>query len=324
MRQLTDLAIRALPHPKEGSTKHIDPSLPGFGVRCTARSKSFFVMFGKDRRLKTIGRWPEMALKDARREAYGILHTPPAKRTMTDAEALDAFLKDAKARLRRSTSERYRFALMPHMKRIDLTTSEPNEVKALKVFFNWCIDRGIRDANPIARRKVKFAVRDRLLTDEEIGKLLKYEHAPYSTIVKLLIYTGQRRAQFANFDRAWIEGDEIVFPARIMKSNRVHTIPATDTVLALTSKLTSHNGWSKSKERMDKATKVKGYVLHDFRRYYSSTMARLGVPIHITEYLLDHRSAISGVSLVYNRYSFTKEKREAQEAYEAHLARLLT
>lgn len=323
MRQLTDLAIKALPHPAEGNTKHLDPSLPGFGIRCTARSKSFFVMFGKARRLQTIGRWPEMALKDARKAAYGILHKPPPKRSLSDQDALHAFLGETRDRLRRSTSERYRFALLRHMDGIDLTTSEPNEVKALKVFFNWCMDRGLRDVNPFARRKVRFAVRDRLLADDEIAALLRYEHAPYSDIVKALVYTGQRRAQFANFDPAWVEGETFVFPGKIMKSHRVHTIPATPYMLELAAKLVAHNGWSKSKVRMDEKTGVTGYVLHDIRRYFSSTMARLGVPIHVTEYLLDHRATVSGVAAVYNRYSFQPEMRDALTRYEGHLSAIL-
>jgi len=48
-------------------------------------------------------------------------------------------------------------------------------------------------------------------------------------------------------------------------------------------------------------------------------MARLGAPLHITEQLIDHRSQLSGVAAIYNRYDYLKEVREALEMYEAHV-----
>ena len=52
-------------------------------------------------------------------------------------------------------------------------------------------------------------------------------------------------------------------------------------------------------------------------------MARLGVPLHITEQILDHRSQVSGVAAIYNRYSFLGEMREALMTYEAHIAKIV-
>jgi len=67
MRQkLSALAIERLPHPDSGSKKYWDTVLPGFGIRVSARSKSYFVMFGQDRRLKTLGKHPAVSLKQAR------------------------------------------------------------------------------------------------------------------------------------------------------------------------------------------------------------------------------------------------------------------
>jgi integrase len=197
---------------------------------------------------------------------------------MTDKDALTAFLADCTTRLRPNTVDRYTCALARHREEINLDTNDPNELKALKAFFNWCIDRGIRDTNPVARRQVVFGVRDRLLSDDEIKRLLAYEREPYSTIIKLLIYTGQRRGQFAQFDPSWVEDDVIVFPASIMKSARTHILPATPTVLSLIPNLGTYSGWSKSKRRMDEHTNVSDYVLHDFRRYFSSTMAKQLLP----------------------------------------------
>lgn len=320
----TDLALRKLPYTERGQKRYWDTTTPGFGITVGTRAKTYICMTGEDRRMMTLGRYPDKSLKDARQEAKVVLATSTGTRpSMSDSEALKAFLKDCEGRLRASTAERYRYALAPHMDKIDPNTNDPNELKALKAFYNWCLDRDIRDRNPFARRKVQFAVRDRLLTDDEIKRIYAYDRPPYSIVVKLLLLTGQRRGQIAGFDPDWVEGDTIVFPASIMKSSRVHVVPLTETVQELLPHLSSFSGWSKSKRRMDKAINVHNWVLHDLRRYFSSTMAQLGVPLHVTEHILDHRSQITGVAEIYNRYSFLPEMREALETYEAHIATLV-
>lgn len=116
-----------------------------------------------------------------------------------------------------------------------------------------------------------------------------------------------------------MHGEELTFPASIMKSARPHTIPVTGFGEYLPALPFSFNSWSKSKRRLDKTCGVADWVLHDLRRYFSSTMARLGVPLHVTEQLIDHRSQVSGVAAIYNRYNFLKEMREALAAYETHI-----
>lgn len=330
MRQLTDIAIRNLPHPPSGSSKHYDPLLPGFGVRCSARSKSFFVMYGKERRIKTLGKWPDMTLKTAREAAKRFQveqtsHQHTTRRQWRILEARDAFLADCSTRLRPSTVERYRYALAGltdgPIDDIDTTVSDPNTVKALKAMYNWCIDERLTDRNPFIRRKVRFATRDRLLTDEEIVALWQYEHPPFSDIVKALILSGQRRNQVWKYSESWKQGDTITFPATVMKSDRPHTIPLTRYADYLYPY--SFNSWSKAKRRIDKHTGVENWVLHDIRRYFSTTMAKLGVPLHVTEQIIDHRSTVTGVAAIYNLHNFLPEMRDALELYERHVADLV-
>ena len=319
MRQLTELAIKHLPNPPEGNTKHLDPSLPGFGVRCTARSKSFFVMFGKERRLKTLGKWPELSLREARREAKRYLANPEhQKRSMSFSEAREAFLADCAQRLRQSTVDRYSYALKDitatGLDKVSLEVTDATRLKSLKVFYNWCIDHGLTDANPFARRKVIYGQRDRVLTDEEVAAIWQHDHKPYSDIVKMLLLTGQRRAQFADFQRDWIKDETIVFPSSVMKAGKEHIIPllpAWEPYLPTA----SSNSWTRNKTRMDEDTQVSGYVIHDLRRFFSTSCARIGVPLHITELILDHRTQLTGVAAIYNRYSYLDEMRDALRHY---------
>ena len=76
--RLTDISIRKLSLPNRGQITVWDENTPGFGIRLSTRSKSFVVMFGEKRRLKTLGRYPVLGLAEARKEA---------RRTLAEYEA---------------------------------------------------------------------------------------------------------------------------------------------------------------------------------------------------------------------------------------------
>ncbi|SEN15219.1 protein of unknown function [Roseovarius tolerans] len=106
--RLTDVTIRALPLAPTGSKKYWDDRTPGFGIRCTAKSKSFIVMFGKTRQLQTLGRYPDISLREARQEAKRILALKPQKnRLETTRAAVRAYMEDAETRLRHNTLREY-------------------------------------------------------------------------------------------------------------------------------------------------------------------------------------------------------------------------
>jgi integrase len=284
-------------------------------------------MYGTDRKTKTLGRYPEISLKDARQAARQILAKPPTiQRSVSFSQARDAYLADCAIRLRKSTSDRYYFALKDirasSLDKIDPNITDPTTLKALKSFYNWCIDHNLTDRNPFIRRKVIFPIRERLLTDEEISKILHYDHKPYSDIVKLLIYTGQRRNQIWRYQPEWRTDDVLTFPSRIMKSNRPHTLPITSYGKYLPDAPYTCNSWSKAKVRIDIHTGVTDWVLHDIRRYFSTTMAQLNVPLHVTEQIIDHRSQVTGVAAIYNLHTFLPEMREALTHYQEHLQTL--
>jgi hypothetical protein len=51
-------------------------------------------------------------------------------------------------------------------------------------------------------------------------------------------------------------------------------------------------------------------------------MARLGVAPHVVEAVLNHKSGqVRGVAAVYNRYSYSSEKREALDLWAEHVER---
>jgi integrase len=75
------------------------------------------------------------------------------------------------------------------------------------------------------------------------------------------------------------------------------------------------------KHKMDEASGVTGWTLHDLRRTARSLMSRAGVPTDHAERCLGH--VIGGVRGVYDRYEFHAEKKRAYEALAAQIDRII-
>lgn len=66
------------------------------------------------------------------------------------------------------------------------------------------------------------------------------------------------------------------------------------------------------------------WTLHDCRRTAASGMAEIGIPPHVVEAVLNHKSGtIKGVAAVYNRYSYATEKRHSLDAWARRLAEIV-
>src|SRR5438034_5429929 len=72
---LTDIAIRALPHPTAGQKDYVDDLQPGLVVRVGKRTKTFMMVVakGKNRERVTLGRYPNTSLADARSRARALI-----------------------------------------------------------------------------------------------------------------------------------------------------------------------------------------------------------------------------------------------------------
>jgi integrase len=82
--------------------------------------------------------------------------------------------------------------------------------------------------------------------------------------------------------------------------------------------------FSMAKRELDKLSEVTGWRLHDLRRTCVSGMARLGVPPHVADKVLNHQSGtISGVAAVYQRHEFLAERKDALDRWGAHVENML-
>ena len=216
-----------------------------------------------------------------------------------------------------------------------------------KTFFNWCVARDILTVSPVQGVKPPTAEksRDRVLDDTELVHV--WEAAgkigyPFGTMVQLLIATGQRRDEVAkmlwqeiDFDkRTWTLARERV------KNDNAHEVPLNDVVLDILNTLPRHDGYVFStnggavpssnygynKRRLDALLAgMPAWRLHDLRRTCATGLAKLGVPVHVTEAVLNHKSGkISGIAAVYNRHDYKDEKIQALEAWGRHLDMLVS
>ena len=161
----------------------------------------------------------------------------------------------------------------------------------------------------------------------------------FGRIVQMLLLTGQRKSEVANMEWSDVDLDERVWrlAREQTKADRSHDVPLTSLAVDLLAKLPRindseyvfscdgsrpFNGFSKAKARLDKASRTRGWRLHDLRRTVGTNMTEhLGISVFTVARVLNH--AEGGVTRIYARASYLREKREALDKWGAYLARVL-
>jgi integrase len=215
----------------------------------------------------------------------------------------------------------------------------------LSKFFNWAIGEGLADNNPVqGTNKVlegNSNRRDRVLTNPELKKIWnKLNGDDYGKICRLLILTGQRLDEIGSLHWSELKLDKkmIELPAERTKNGLPHDVPLSDAAVAILktmkrdgdrkfvfgrgkSQTKGFNGWSKSKERLIKLSKVEDWTHHDFRRTLSTVMHQeLDIRTEHVEAVLNHVSgAKAGVAGVYNKAKYNPQKRVALDRYAEFL-----
>jgi len=213
-------------------------------------------------------------------------------------------------------------------KRLDKITAPAERNYAttvIKVFFNWAYGRGYVDQSPAGRFKALPAkARERVLTDIELRKVWNATgEDTFGRLVKLLILTGQRVGELSNLTAEMIGTDTISFPGSLTKNKRPHAVPIGKLAASFARPL-YFRGFSKAKARLDAASGVKNWTLHDLRRTYASGLASLGIAVPVIEKALNHVSgSFVGIVGTYQRYDYMREMREAADRWDQHIRDLV-
>lgn len=335
-KKLTDISIRALP---QGT--YFDERTPAFGIRIGKNRKTWIVLKGpRTRRVQTIlGYYPALTLSDARKKAHVALGSPlDPPRAPSFPQAIQEFLAEGewKPRTRKvmkSSLKHFTFTKtlekITHddidevLDRIEGPSARAHALKDIRAFFNWCVPGYLQSSPVVGFKMPSYIPRKKTLTDDELKRVWRAteDMGVYGVQVRCLITTGQRVSQILNFDPKWIQDDAILFPASVMKSGVDHTIPLGKLTASLLPKLQLTTYQGKPKRKLDEKSGVLGWTLHDIRRVFSSGMASVGVPQHVTERLIDHTtdSHVSDVAAIYNLYNYLPEMRQAIDAWENRL-----
>jgi integrase len=222
----------------------------------------------------------------------------------------------------------------------------------------------IRPVNPVlgVKRPGPPASRKRKLDDAEIvifWKACDKVGGAFGPLFKLLLLTGCRLREVSGMQQdelshaispstLLVESTSWTIPGDRTKNHRTHTLPLPQLALDIIASVPvppinpsglvfTHNGktpvsdFSKTKKLLDvEMTKIAGkpvppWRLHDLRRSFASGLAALGVPLPVTEKLLNHVSgSFGGIVDVYQQYNFDSEKTDALVRWAAHLQGLLS
>jgi len=210
----------------------------------------------------------------------------------------------------------------------------------LSAFFAWAMGEGLAESNPVIGTNAPKTngARERVLSDAELRTIWNAcdDGSEHSTIVKLLILTGCRRAEVG--DMTWreinFEGGTWTIPPERSKNGRQHVLPVLPMMGAIIDDLPhmatrdqlfgerSSHGFSRwhCKADLDERCGVTGWTLHDLRRTVATRMADLGVQPHVIEAVLNHQSGSKrGIAGVYNRSPYANEVRSALGTWHDHL-----
>lgn len=222
--------------------------------------------------------------------------------------------------------------------------------KHLSKFLHWAVDRELIPANPITRldRDEVYKERERVLSMSELQRVwdaageLGY---PFGPMYRLLILTGQRRAEVGEMERSWRKDvrltvdapdafPSVVVPPSKHKSRRGHTFFLSPQALAVldampdlggpfllssTAGRTPISGYSKGKARLDRKLAdaaerdglppLEPWTVHDIRRSVATLMSEMGVPGEHIEQLLGH--SMEKLRRTYNKNTYASEVRDA-------------
>ena len=225
-----------------------------------------------------------------------------------------------------------------------------NRVRAyLNKFLNWAVERDIIALSPATGVKpvAKETSRDRVLSDDEIRwfwQACEAEGFPWGPLGKVLLLTGQRLNEAARMTTAEIRGDVWYLSADRTKNGRAHDVPLSGAVRSVLSAVersegaegyiftttgtSAVSGFFKARahlatameriaaEELGQHVDIPRWTFHDLRRTAATGMARLGIPVRVTEAVLNHVSGTGGgIVAVYQRHDYADEKRQALEAW---------
>jgi integrase len=238
-----------------------------------------------------------------------------------------------------------------------------NRIRAtLRKMFNWAILNEIVETNPVhlVPLPAKDRRRDRILSEDEIKAVwnaldkevsqTRISHRKRQAItaasLKLRLITAQRGGEVMSMEWSEIDDDWWTIPGGKTKNGLTHRVPLTPFALRVLEEmrtLAEETGNKKrplsqyvfpspktyapmanpqkALERIHAATGIQ-FRGHDLRRTAASMMTGMGIPRLTVSKILNHVEP--GVTAVYDRHSYDKEKRQALAEWSKRLSLIVS
>lgn len=213
----------------------------------------------------------------------------------------------------------------------------------LSALFNFAVDRGLMEKNPIAgyKHRIKRNSRERYLTDPEIARFWRAcDQVPHvsSDIYKTILLTACRPGEACAMEWREIQGDWWVIPSQKTKNGKEHWIYITPALREILDRRAAESNGQRSvftsaktegeavrflsyhTKKVRKLSAIPDVRPHDLRRTARTHISMLGFSDEVGEVLLNHSK--KGVTAVYNRNPYEREKREALTAWAVKITRL--
>ena len=212
----------------------------------------------------------------------------------------------------------------------------------LRIVFDWYarrddsfrtpIVKGLQRTRPIER------MRNHVLTDDELARVwIAADGLGVSgRYVQFMLLTATRRKEAARMPYSELSNGDWLIPAARYKNKLDHLVPlskAAQALLATVPRIAGCEyvftadgkraiaGFSRLKAKLDRASGVSGWRLHDLRRTARSLMSAAAVSPDHAERCLGH--ALPGIRKTYDRYEFRHEKLAAFEALAARIDQIV-
>ena len=151
----------------------------------------------------------------------------------------------------------------------------------------------------------------------------------YRDWIKLLFLCGQREEETAGLRKQQLDNGVWILGSEDTKNKTQSTVPLTIQSKAIIDSLNGLNqeyllstgrvgdkpinGFSKAKRRIDKLSGITDWRWHDIRRTVSTNLAKLGYDMPLIKRIINHKD--TGVTAIYNRYTYLEEKRSALQKW---------
>jgi integrase len=220
----------------------------------------------------------------------------------------------------------------------------------VRKMFNFAVGRDIVSVSPCLSVRAPAAEqqRDRVLTTDEIRALwhslegAKMMSEGTKLALKLQLATAQRKAEIvtAAWDEIDLKEKWWTIPPEKAKNKLPHRVPLSPLTLELlqaAKNITGDSPWvfpspqtdrHITPEAVDHALRRPGlealgftFVPHDLRRTAASHMTGMGISRLVVSKILNHVER--GITAVYDRHSYDREKRQALEAWALKLKAII-